>query len=112
MPSVLGVDGTRDGWVGACWEGPGFQPVIKFFSKFCDVFEIFPQPAITAVDMPIGLLSQAIKGGRDCESIGRKILKRRHSSVFSSPVRSALEAENYGEALQLNRISSNKQREC
>lgn len=49
-----------------------------------------------AVDVPIGLLSVAKSGGRECEQAARRLLGKRASSVFSAPTRSALEAYRTG----------------
>ncbi|MBI3634913.1 MAG: DUF429 domain-containing protein [Candidatus Rokubacteria bacterium] len=61
---------------------------------------------IVGLDMPIGLLDAAVRGGRDCDRAARKRLGPRASSVFSPPVRSALDATDYRRALALNRESS------
>lgn len=88
MGWVAGVDGCRSGW-------------FAIFSKLSnDImhWDVFPTleavishdlaPIIVAVDIPIGLLDAAKRGGRDCDIEARKRLgSRRGSSVFPPPVR-------------------------
>jgi predicted RNase H-like nuclease len=68
----------------------------------------FPQELfIIAVDIPIGLLDHAQRGGRNCDQEARAILGQpRARSVFSPPVRSALGLRGYEQALAANRASS------
>lgn len=61
---------------------------------------------MAAIDMPIGLLDSAVKGGRDCERQARALLPAKASSVFTVPCRGALKAKTYEAALRLNRASS------
>jgi predicted RNase H-like nuclease len=58
-----------------------------------------------AIDIPLGLLDAAASGGRTCDQLARRRLGPRASSVFSPPVRRALEATNHAEASSLNRAS-------
>src|ERR1019366_504122 len=58
-------------------------------------------------DIPIGLLDAAVPGGRPPDSPARKLLGTdRGSSVFSPPVRGALESTTFQEASNANRASS------
>jgi predicted RNase H-like nuclease len=63
---------------------------------------------VIAVDIPIGLLEEAMPGGRVCDQEARRLLGQpRARSVFSPPVRAALRYENdYQKALGENRKSS------
>jgi predicted RNase H-like nuclease len=65
---------------------------------------------VIAVDVPIGLLTHAQRGGRECDKDARRILSPRGSCVFSAPTRPALEAlargESYGSVSEANRASS------
>lgn len=62
---------------------------------------------VIAVDIPIGLLDHATPGGRECDSLARKLLgPKRSSSVFPPPARSVLECITYADALNANRDSS------
>ena len=65
------------------------------------------EPAIIAIDIPIGLLESAEPGGRECDRKARRLLGQpRGSSVFSPPVRGALSIRDYWKALSINRSSS------
>ena len=54
---------------------------------------LFPDDAIIAVDMPIGLPDFSHRGGRGPEALVRPLLGQRQSSVFSIPSRAAVYAE-------------------
>ena len=59
------------------------------------------------MDIPIGLLDAAKRGGRDCDIEARKRLgSRRGSSVFPPPVRATLDSDDYAEANVINHASS------
>ena len=74
---------------------------------FPDVILASSNAEIFAIDMPIGLLEEARRGGRTCDSEGRDILgSPRRSSIFSPPARPALRAMSYQDALRINRNSS------
>jgi predicted RNase H-like nuclease len=59
------------------------------------VLGLSPAPEIIAADMPIGLLDTPRPGGRVCDQLARRLLRRRASSVFSPPSRSVLHATHY-----------------
>lgn len=63
--------------------------------NFKAVLNLSPAPAIIAIDIPIGLLDTPQTGGRDCDRLARRLLRRRSSSVFSPPSRSVLQATHY-----------------
>jgi len=56
------------------------------------------------LDMPIGLLSGGLPGHteRPCDRIARRLLGRRHSSIFNPPCMEALYEESYQQASQKN----------
>lgn len=60
-----------------------------------DVLSLTPAPQMIAIDIPIGLLDTPQRGGRDCDQLARRLLRRRASSVFSPPSRSVLQATHY-----------------
>lgn len=86
---VAGVDGCRIGWFVVLWDGEEYFED-KVCPTFQDVVQLIPEPAITAVDMPIGLLDQPEEGGRVCDREARRLLGPRRSSVFSPPTRQVL----------------------
>lgn len=64
-------------------------------------------PDILCIDVPIGLLDQAVPGGRGCDKAARVLLGQpRGRSVFSPPARPTLRARRFEEALRLNRATS------
>lgn len=76
-------------------------------ASFAALMDCLPRPAVVGVDMPIGLLDAAAPGGRACDRLARAALGwPRAASVFSPPVRAALGAASYAEALRSNRCSS------
>jgi predicted RNase H-like nuclease len=94
MPSgaVIGVDGCPGGWI-AVWQLRESNPTARVFASFAGLLDDFPDDAIVAVDMPIGLPDFSGRGGRGPESLVRPLLEQRQSSVFSIPSRAAVYAE-------------------
>ena len=79
--AVLGVDGCRDGWVGALVGDDGVD-----WRWFATAAEIVAEPAdVTAVDIPMGLPVAGHR--RACDDLARKRLKKAGSSVFAAPPR-------------------------
>jgi predicted RNase H-like nuclease len=90
--TIAGVDGCRAGWIAVvCYAGR--SPEITIFRNFADLVTALPINAVIAVDMPIGLPDISLGGGRIAERSARSVLKRRKSSVFSIPSRSAVYLE-------------------
>src|SRR5262249_9598529 len=108
MTWVAGVDGCRAGWFVVLRQVNGRkQTVHHCLSCFGDVLKLSEKPDVIAVDIPIGLLDQAVRGGRDCDRGARSLLGHpRSSSVFSPPVRSALAYMTFATASAANRTSS------
>ncbi|MEQ8404791.1 MAG: PfkB family carbohydrate kinase [Oceanicaulis sp.] len=102
---VMGVDGAPGGWAAVSVDLYGAHPPkAEVFERFEDVLATPAQ--IIAVDMPIGFEdAPSGPGGRACERTARALLGPRRSSVFSTPLRSALEAETYQDALARNRAA-------
>ncbi|TYR31320.1 DUF429 domain-containing protein [Mesorhizobium microcysteis] len=92
MTACAGVDGCKGGWV-AVSSLPGELPQARVFPSFADLLEALPGDAVIAVDMPIGLPDRAGPGGRGPETLVRRHLGARQSSVFSIPSRAAVHAE-------------------
>jgi predicted RNase H-like nuclease len=93
---VAGLDGCPAGWIVALLPLAGEAPGrIGLWADFADFITALPGLAAIAVDMPIGL-PDAIRGpGRPAEQAVRPLLGARQSSVFSIPVRAAVEAPDY-----------------
>lgn len=90
---MLGVDGTRGGWVGVAWDGHAVVPVHD--RTLVGLCEQVGAVAVVAVDMPIGLETSA---RRTCDDEVRSLLGARRSSLFGPPVLEALTMETYAEA--------------
>jgi predicted RNase H-like nuclease len=109
MARVAGVDGCKDGW---------FIVLRDLSSGVCSYrietdlrrFVIAPDPPIIiAIDIPIGILDEAVRGGRECDRAARKLLgSPRCSSVFSPPIRGALKQNSFSGAVAANRQSSSE----
>ena len=95
---LAGVDGCPAGWLVAFIKPHGGEARIRVISTFADILNAPEQPAVIAVDMPIGLPDRAGPGGRTAENAVRPLLGQRQSSVFSVPSRSAVYAKDYAEA--------------
>jgi predicted RNase H-like nuclease len=90
---VAGVDGCPAGWVVAFLSAGG-ECRIAVVERFAEVFVGEP-PAVTAVDMPIGLPERIGPAGRGPEAAVRPLLGGRQSSVFSVPSRAAVYADDF-----------------
>jgi predicted RNase H-like nuclease len=98
---ALGVDGCRGGWVGALWldgeDGPRLVAA-PTFGALVEASRPVTGPDGTptiAVDIPMGLPDS---GPREADRLARRALPGRASSVFSTLVRRAYEAESYAAA--------------
>lgn len=105
MTTVAGVDGCKSGWV-VVQHRAGDSPKWWVEEHFRDLLSRPEKLVVIAVDIPIGLLEAAERGGRNCDREARKLLGARRSSVFSPPVRAALRCDGYPEANRANRKSS------
>ena len=109
MAWVAGVDGCKKGWILVLREVELGTIRHRRIDCLSEVFRQPENPRLVAVDIPIGLLSRGRKGGRECDKKGREILgKPRSNSVFSAPVRAALNYFDYPSALRANRASSSE----
>ena len=107
LTTVVGVDGCRAGWVAAFAEFADGQSQmvrldLRMVERFDELLAPAVPPAMMAVDMPIGLPSRYLPGGRRCDQEARQLLGAGWtSSVFSPPARSALEASDHQHAMVL-----------
>jgi predicted RNase H-like nuclease len=92
---LAGVDGCSAGWVVAFARPAGEEMSLQVVSHFTDIAEAPENPAVIAVDIPIGLPERASPGGRAAENAVRPLLGARQSSVFSVPSRSAIVQTDY-----------------
>ena len=103
--NVFGLDGAPQGWSVAYQDSEG-RILLTLVRDLSEFIHRFPQATHVAIDMIIGLPEHAKKGGREAEKEARKLLSPRGSVVFSSPCRDAVYAQDYPEALNINRQSS------
>ena len=108
LPWLAGVDGCRAGWIVALTDGCAFR--LRVVARFADLLVLPEQPAVIAVDIPIGLPERVGRGGRAAECAVRPLLGARQSSVFSVPARSALATEDYREACAIALCTSDPPR--
>lgn len=107
MGWVAGVDGCRGGWFVVLYGTRSRRTSHRVVERFPEILELAKKPAVVGVDIPIGLLEKAVKGGRQCDREARRLLRQpRARSVFSPPVRAALRSKDYEAANKANRASS------
>jgi threonine dehydratase len=104
---VAGVDGCPAGWIAVLVrrDDPAIHHV-RVVRHFSDILGAPEQPAIVAVDMPIGLPGRTDGSGRLPEKLVRPLLGARQSSVFAIPSRQAVYAESYGDACTIAAATS------
>jgi predicted RNase H-like nuclease len=95
---LAGVDGCRAGWLVAFVRPSGDELRVRVVPDFQAISAAPENPAIIAVDMPIGLPERAGTGGRAAENAVRPLLGARQSAVFSVPSRAAMAQTDYREA--------------
>jgi predicted RNase H-like nuclease len=98
---LVGVDGCPAGWIVAFVQPAGDAVRIRMVPRFAEILIAPEQPAVIAIDVPIGLPETAGLGGRAAENAVRPLLGARQSSVFSVPSRAAIEAADYREACRI-----------
>lgn len=96
---IAGVDGCRTGWIAVLMrvDDPHTHRIVTA-PTLAAIADAQEQPAVIAVDMPIGLPEHTQGSGRLPEQLIRPLLGQRQSSVFAIPSRRAVEAEDYGNA--------------
>lgn len=104
-PRVLGVDATRKGWVGIVLDTDGAFVDALVKPDIASLVEAAGRLSVVAIDIPIGLPDA---GARQADSEARKMLGGRHSSVFSSPTRGAMEADGYATAAAAQRAATGR----
>ena len=107
---LVGVDGCTGGWIAAFIRPQGSEASVRIVPRFADMLSAPEQPAVVAVDMPIGLPERVGAGGRAAENGVRPLLGARQSSVFSVPSRLAIYAADYREACRVAQSTSDPPR--
>ena len=102
-PRVVGVDACKKGWIGITNDLSGYfgHDIDQLISAVLDEGPL----DVVAIDIPIGLPSS---GPRQADLLARKLVGKRASSVFPTPVRAALMAASHAEASAVNVASSGK----
>ena len=100
--AVIGVDGCPAGWIAIIWQGNKIQAKLFEIGNFAAILR--EEAAMIAVDMPIGFPDTY---GRNADIEARKVLRPFGSRVFPIPCRAAVHANNYTEAIHLNKLYSN-----
>ena len=95
--TLIGVDGCPGGWLALAASKDGsVTPIVC--ARFEQIRDAYPQPALFAVDIPIGLPDA---GPRTCDlEVRRQLGRVRGSSVFPAPLRSVLRASSWQEACE------------
>lgn len=101
---VLGVDGCPNGWVGVVPDADRTRVyTARTLAELLDRVAADGSVAAVGVDIPIGL---ADRGPRAADLAARVALGARRSSIFLTPVRAAVEADDYAAAQQAHRAGT------
>nr|WP_301539395.1 DUF429 domain-containing protein [Nocardioides sp. zg-1308] len=98
---VLGVDACPGGWVGVVLDVDRRASVFvgRTIAELVALVRELHAVSVVAIDIPIGLPDT---GGRQADAEARRVLVGKSSSLFSTPVRAALEAATYEEGRAAN----------
>ena len=109
-PFVVGVDGCRAGWVAVSLdEDHNWQ--VEVFQNIGALWTACRQAQLILIDMPIGLPGGGVMSRR-CDAEARKLLGKRHCTVFSAPCRESLQAATHPDASNINRERLGKGMSC
>jgi predicted RNase H-like nuclease len=97
---LIGVNGCPAGWISAAYTTTEDRIVWTVHNDFGHVLGYYPDDAVIAVDIPIGLTESS--GRRRCERIARQLIGPRRCSVFPSPDRRVLQSQTYAEACKVS----------
>ncbi len=104
---MLGVDACAGGWVGIAWGGG--EQVWAYSGKTVGAVvadcRIDGPVAVVGIDIPIGVPDHAV---RSADATARGLLGPRRSSVFETPVRAALEADDHAAAVAAQKAETGK----
>jgi predicted RNase H-like nuclease len=98
---VLGVDASKTGWIGIVLDGDEVSAVAAAsIAEVVALAEVDGEMTAIGIDIPIGLSNTGL---RQADLLARGLIGPRRSSVFTTPVRAALEAADHATAVALNR---------
>lgn len=100
-PGVVGIDVARGAWIGVALSatavtahaGPSIAHVVEAARRHHDI-------AVIGIDIPIGLPDDRT---RAADSLARAVVGPRRASVFTTPIRTALESTDHQTASARNR---------
>ncbi len=98
---VAGIDGCKGGWVAVIAEAGAPQTAQVVCAASIDTLINGNKIGFAVVDMPIGLVSRP--PSRDVEPAMRKFLGKKHTSVFNTPCRAALDETEHCKASEVNK---------
>ena len=101
-PFWAGVDGCRGGWAVATVDAARAVASIRVLGTFAEVLVETTGAELILADVPIGLPSAECARDRLCDTMVRRELGARASSVFPVPAREAVWAPDYAEACRRN----------
>jgi predicted RNase H-like nuclease len=101
--AAVGVDACKAGWV-AVVVRDGELAEAHVLGHVGELVAAVGDAGTIAIDIPIGLVDT---GKRDADRMVRAALGVRRNSLFVTPVRAALEAATYAEALEISRRVAN-----
>ncbi len=110
MSEFVGVDGCPAGWFSVGFDRQGGYE-LEVSGSFGELLARYSGARLVLVDIPIGLPEGPER--RECDSLARKLLGRRGSSVFPSPTRQTVEhaaahSKDYRGALTVERRFAGK----
>jgi predicted RNase H-like nuclease len=99
--SRLSVDASKNGWIGIVLDGDDVGAVAAAtIAEIVALAEVDGGMTAIGIDIPIGLSNTSL---RQADLLARGLIGPRRSSVFTTPVRAALEAADHATAVALNR---------
>src|SRR5690349_6732306 len=100
---VIGVDACKKGWVGFSSDQKGYFG--RTIDELVAAADRDGLVEVTAIDIPIGL---PIASSRRADQLARRLVGRRASSVFSTPVRAAILAPSHADATGISLEATGK----
>lgn len=96
---AVGLDAFKGGWIAVVTSADRFSEA-RSFGALTEVIAAYPDAAVIAVDMPIGLPA---KGRRAADVAAKRRLGRRASTVFYTPPRDVMDSPTYESANALSK---------
>ncbi len=100
---IAGADWFQGKWLAAVDSGGG-QTTVRQLADFSD-FLSWKGLDLLVIDVPIGLPE---RGARSCDSLARRAIRPRGSSVFPAPIRPILNAATHEEACRISESMEGK----